>query len=95
MITVEIQGMQALQASLGNQASQIPFAAARALTVTAHAVHAEIKRALAAGVQGGPTPYCANRVLRRRPIHGQRDNRRGLRQAWQILHWHRARAPVF
>lgn len=57
MITVEIQGMQALQASLGKQASQIPFAAARALTVTAHAVHAEIKRQLAAGVQGGATPY--------------------------------------
>ncbi len=32
MITVEIQGMQALQASLGKQASQIPFAAAWADT---------------------------------------------------------------
>jgi hypothetical protein len=57
MITVKIEGMQALQASIGKQASQIPFAAARALTVTAHAVHAEIKRQLTAGVQGGATPY--------------------------------------
>jgi hypothetical protein len=57
MITVKIEGMAALQASLGKQASQIPFAAARALTVTAHSVHTDIKRALAAGVKGGATPY--------------------------------------
>jgi hypothetical protein len=57
MITVKVEGMQALQASLSKQANQIPFAAARALTVTAHAVHAEIKRQLTAGVQGGATPY--------------------------------------
>ena len=57
MIAVKIEGMAALQASLGKQASQIPFAAARALTVTAHSVHADIKRALAAGVKGGATPY--------------------------------------
>lgn len=56
-LTVKIEGLAAVTASLGAKARQIPFATARALTVTAHAVNAEVKRTLAADVQGGATPY--------------------------------------
>jgi len=56
-LTVKIEGAAALTASLGAKARQIPFATARALTVTAHAVNTEVKRELAANVQGGATPY--------------------------------------
>lgn len=56
-LTVKIEGIAALTASLGSQARQMPFATARALTVTAHAVNSAIKRELASEVQGGATPY--------------------------------------
>ena len=56
-IQVKIDGIDATLAALSSGAKQIPFAAARALTVTAHTVHAEIKKELGAGIQGGPTPY--------------------------------------
>lgn len=56
-VTVKVEGIEALTAHLGSQAKQIPFATARALTVTAHAVNAEVKRHLSTEVQGGATPY--------------------------------------
>jgi len=57
MIRVEIAGLPAAQAALTGYANQIPFAAARALTVTAHAVNREIRAQMAAGIEGGATPY--------------------------------------
>jgi hypothetical protein len=56
-VNVKVQGIDATIAHLGKHAKQIPFATARALTVTAHAVNAEVKRDLASKVQGGATPY--------------------------------------
>lgn len=56
-ISVKIEGLDATLAALSTDARQIPFATARALTVTAHAVHTEVKRELATQIQGGPTPY--------------------------------------
>lgn len=57
MIKVTIQGMPALIAGLGNQAKQIPFATARALTVTAHAVNAEMQAEMQTKIEGGPTAF--------------------------------------
>lgn len=56
-IQVKIDGLAAVVAALAGRARQIPFATARALTVTAYAVNSELKSELAAGVQGGATPY--------------------------------------
>jgi hypothetical protein len=57
MITVKIEGLPALQRSFATMQQQIPFATARALTVTAHQVNAEIKAEMRARIAGGPTPY--------------------------------------
>lgn len=56
-ISVTIEGIDATLASLSAGARQLPFAIARALTVTAHAVNAEVKRELSTNIQGGPTSY--------------------------------------
>jgi hypothetical protein len=57
MIKVTIQGMPAIIAALGNQAKQIPFATAKALTVTAHAVNAEMQAEMRSKIEGGPTAF--------------------------------------
>jgi hypothetical protein len=57
MITVKIEGLPALQRGFATMQQQIPFATARALTVTAHQVNAEIKAEMRARIAGGPTPY--------------------------------------
>jgi hypothetical protein len=57
MISVRLDGMEAVQANLAGYGRQIPFAAAQALTITAHAVHRDIRAEMAGRVQGGATPY--------------------------------------
>jgi hypothetical protein len=57
MIRVTIQGMPALIASLSKQEKQIPFATAKALTVTAHAVNREMQTEMKAKIEGGPTAF--------------------------------------
>ena len=57
MITVKADGSQALQGLLQGQAKQVNFGIARALTVTAHAVNADLKKEFIARMAGGPTPY--------------------------------------
>jgi hypothetical protein len=57
MITVRIEGVAALQAELSGYGRQIPFAAAQALTITAHAVNSDIRAEMSARVQGGATTY--------------------------------------
>ena len=57
MISVRLDGLDALQAELSGYGRQIPFAAAQAITITGHAVHADIRAELSARVQGGATPY--------------------------------------
>ena len=57
MITVKVEGLDATLAQLGQHSKQIPFATARALTVTAHDVNRGIQSALRTDIVGGPTPY--------------------------------------
>lgn len=57
MISVRLDGLDAVQAHLAGYGRQIPFAAAQALTITAHAVHRDIRAEMAGRVQGGATPY--------------------------------------
>lgn len=54
---VKIDGIQAAAAALNGQAKQVRFAAARALTQTAHKVNADLKDELRSGIQGGPTAF--------------------------------------
>jgi len=56
-LTVKVEGISAMSAALANQSKQTNFATARALTVTAYAVNAEVKRHLSTDVQGGATTY--------------------------------------
>ena len=74
-IQVKIDGIDATLAALSSGAKQISFAAARALTVTAHSVHSEIKKELGAGIQEGP-PLHSARIQgtcgHRCHAHGQR-----------------------
>ena len=53
----KINGLDALRAKLAGQQKQVAFAAAKALTQTAHAVNAEIKAEMKTAIAGGPTPY--------------------------------------
>ena len=57
LIAVSTQGLEATLVALGQNAEQIPFATARALTVSAHAVNRDIQTRMRADIQGGPTPY--------------------------------------
>lgn len=57
MIRATIQGMPALIASLGNQAKQVPFATAKALTVTAQAVNREMQAEMKSKIEGGSTAF--------------------------------------
>lgn len=56
-LDVKINGLDALRAKLAGQQKQVAFAAAKALTQTAHAVNAEIKAEMKTAIAGGPTPY--------------------------------------
>jgi hypothetical protein len=57
VIEVKIQGLQATVTALGEKSRQLPFATARALTVTAHQVHRAIIDKMQSGIAGGATPY--------------------------------------
>lgn len=56
-INVKIEGLDATVATLKGQAKQVRFAAARALTQTAHKVNADLKDELRSNIQGGPTAF--------------------------------------
>ena len=56
-ISVRVSGLDTLRAQLAGYGDQIPFAAARALTMTAQQAHESLRAALRRDVQGGPTPY--------------------------------------
>lgn len=70
-IGVKIEGLDAAMAALSGQGKQVRFAAARALTQTAHKVNADIKDELRNNIQGGPTAF----TLRAFKVTGaRRDN---------------------
>lgn len=56
-LKVDINGLDTVRAALAGQQKQIAFAAARALTQTAHAVNADIKEEMKTAIAGGPTPF--------------------------------------
>ncbi len=57
MITVKVTNLDTVIANLADAGRQIPFATARAITVTAHDVNKAITAELQARIQGGATPY--------------------------------------
>lgn len=57
MITIEISGLDSIKSQLANISKQTSFAAAKALTQTAHQVRADIKEEMKSGISGGPTAY--------------------------------------
>lgn len=56
-ISIEIKGVEEVRATLNGQGKQVRFAAARALTQTAHAINAQVKEEMKAAIKGGPTAY--------------------------------------
>jgi hypothetical protein len=56
-VNIQIQGLDAVRAQLGNQAKQASFAASRALNTTAYAINAKLKTDMAATFAGGATAY--------------------------------------
>lgn len=70
-IGVKIEGLDAAMAALSGQGKQVRFAAARAITQTAHQVNADLKDELRSNIQGGPTAF----TLRAFKVTGaRRDN---------------------
>ena len=70
-IGVKIEGLDAAMAALSGQGKQVRFAAARALTQTAHKVNADLKDELRNNIKGGPTAF----TLRAFKVTGaRRDN---------------------
>lgn len=57
MISVKIDGLDAVQASLAGLGKQVRFAGAKALTQTAYVAREDLKKELAGKIQGGAAPY--------------------------------------
>lgn len=57
MITVKVEGMQALQAHIAGLGKQVRYAASRALNTVAFKANDEIKQDMQRVFQGGATPY--------------------------------------
>lgn len=70
-ITVKAEGLGVTSAYLRGLGRQVPFATAKALTKTAHAVNADIKDEMQRTIQGGPTAY----TLRAFKVTGARKDK--------------------
>lgn len=56
-ISVEFKGLDAVKATLDGYGRQVRFAAAKALTRTAHAVNRSVQDTMRTTFKGGATPY--------------------------------------
>lgn len=56
-VNIQIQGLDAVRAQLGNQAKQASYACSRALNTTAYAINAKLKTDMASTFAGGATAY--------------------------------------
>lgn len=57
MIKVKLEGLDVVAARLAGMGKQVDFAAAKALTVTAHAVNEDVRGEMKKLIAGGPTAY--------------------------------------